>query len=90
MNIIERREEISEKIHHYIKFDNVNVPLVIEVEINQDYLENILIWLQGKLYVLEEENLIEHKKYNKLYFKFQLINNIPVGWKITYSEKELK
>jgi hypothetical protein len=90
MNIIEIKDEISDKIHNYLKFNNVNLPLILEVEVNKDYLENILIWLKGKLYVIEIEDLVEDVNYKKLYLKLQLINNIPMGWKITYSENPIK
>ncbi len=90
MHIIEIKEWISDKIHNYLKSNKIDIPLVIEVSINQDYLNNILIWLKGKLYVLETENLLENINYEKIYLKLQLINNIPMGWKITYSDKELK
>ncbi len=90
MHIIEIKEWISDKIHSYLKSNKIDLPLVIEVSINQDYLDNILIWLKGKLYVLEEENLLENINYEKIYLKLQLINNVPMGWKISYSDKELK
>ena len=90
MLIIEIKEWISDKIHSYLKSNKIDLPLVIEVSINQDYLDNILIWLKGKLYVIEEENLLENINYEKIYLKLQLINNVPMGWKISYSDKELK
>jgi hypothetical protein len=90
MHIIEIKEWISDKIHSYLKSNKIDLPLVIEVSINQDYLDNILIWLKGKLYVIEEENLLENINYEKIYLKLQLINNVPMGWKISYSDKELK
>jgi hypothetical protein len=90
MHIIEIKEWISDKIHSYLKSNKIDLPLIIEVNISQDYLDNILIWLKGKLYVLEEENLLENINFEKIYLKLQLINNLPVGWKISYSDQELK
>lgn len=78
MLIIEIKEWISDKIHSYLKSNKIDLPLVIEVSINQDYLNNILIWLKGKLYVIEEENLLENINYEKIYLKLQLINNVPM------------
>lgn len=89
MSILEVKDEISDKLNNHLKFNDKNIPLTIEVNILTEELENILIWLKGKLYVLEEINEIKDNQFKKLYFRFQLVNNLPMGWKISYSDNLL-
>lgn len=89
MSILEVKDEISEKLNNHLKFNDKNIPLTLEVKIVPEELENILIWLKGKLYILEETNNIIDNNFKKLYFRFQLVNNLPMGWKIIYSNQQL-
>ena len=57
MHIIEIKEWISDKIHNYLKSNKIDIPLVIEVSINQDYLNNILITNNGPVDFMDAINM---------------------------------